>query len=79
MMQSDLSWQDLTNMNQVLYKTFENHYCFILMCDILSSDYMIPAYRDEFHTVQPREISPYDYMWKLNFITARWDSFPPGI
>ena len=32
---------------------------------------MIPACRDE--------ISPYDYMWKLNFVLARRDSFPPGI
>ena len=33
----------------------------------------------KFQLVQPREISPYDYMWKLNFVLARWDSFPPGI
>ena len=35
--------------------------------------------RIKFHLVQPGQISPYDYMWKLNFVTARRDSFPPGI
>ena len=33
----------------------------------------------KFHPVQPRQISLYDYMWKLNFVLARRDSFPPGI
>ena len=33
----------------------------------------------KFQPVQPRQISPYDYMWKLNFVPARWDSFPPDI
>ena len=33
----------------------------------------------KFQPVQPRQISPYDYMWKLNFVMARRDSFPPGI
>ena len=33
----------------------------------------------KFHLVQPGQISPYDYMWKLNFVTARRDNFPPGI
>ena len=31
------------------------------------------------NTEKPRQISPYDYMWKLNFVLARRDSFPPGI
>ena len=29
-----------------------------------------------FQAVQPGQISPYDYIWKLNFVPARWDSFP---
>ena len=29
--------------------------------------------------VQLRQISPCNYMWKLNFVLARRDSFPPGI
>ena len=33
----------------------------------------------KFQLVQPRQISPYDYMWKLNFFLAMRDSFPPGI
>ena len=33
----------------------------------------------KFQPVQPGHISPYNYMWKLNFITARRDSFPPAI
>ena len=35
--------------------------------------------RIKLQPVQPRQISPYDYMWKLNFILARRDSFPPAI
>ena len=42
-------------------------------------DYMIAASRNEFQPVQPRQISPYDYMWKLTFVAARQDSFPPSI
>ena len=33
----------------------------------------------KFQPVQPRQISLYDYMWKLHFVLARRDSFPPGI
>ena len=33
----------------------------------------------KFQPVQPRQISPYDYMWKLNFVLARRESFPLGI
>ena len=35
--------------------------------------------RMKIQPVQPRQILPYDYMWKLNFVLARRDSFPPGI
>ena len=33
----------------------------------------------KFQPVQSRQISPYDYIRKLNFVLARRDSFPPGI
>ena len=45
----------------------------------LGGDYMISVAGMKFQPAQPRQISPYDYMWKLNFILARRDSFPPGI
>ena len=31
----------------------------------------------KFHPVQLGQILPYYYMWKLNFVPARWDCFPP--
>ena len=41
---------------------------------------MIPVCRDEIATRPAGAfISPYSYMWKLNFITIRRDSFPPAI
>ena len=33
----------------------------------------------KFQPVQSRQISLYDYMWKLSFVQARRDSFSPGI
>ena len=33
----------------------------------------------KFQPVQLGQISPYEYMWKLNFVRARRDSFPIGI
>ena len=33
----------------------------------------------KFQLVQREHISPYDYMWKLNFVPARQESYPPGI
>ena len=46
---------------------------------MLGGDYMIPVCRDEFQPVQPSQISPYDYMWKLHFVLASRDSFSPII
>ena len=33
----------------------------------------------KFHPIYLSQTSPYDYMGKSNFISARWDSFPPSI
>ena len=35
--------------------------------------------RIKFQPVQPHQILPYDYLWKLNFVLERQDSFPPSI
>ena len=32
---------------------------------------MIPVYRDEISPFQLGQISPYDYMWKLNLVPAK--------
>ena len=45
----------------------------------LHGNYTIPAPEMKFHPVQPGHISPYDYMWKLNFVQTRRGSFAPGI
>ena len=35
--------------------------------------------RMKFQLVQPEQISLHDYIWKLNFVLARRDSFPNGL
>ena len=46
---------------------------------LLGGNYMILVSRTKFQPVQPGQILLYDYMRKLNFISARWDSFLPDI
>ena len=40
---------------------------------------MIPVCRDEISRCPAGTDLTYDYMWKLNFVPARWDSFLPVI
>ena len=40
---------------------------------------MIPVCRDEISTRPAGAYFTYDYMWKLNLITVRRDSFPSAI
>ena len=51
---------------------------FFFICS-LGGDYMIWLARMKFQFVQSGQILPYHHVWKLNFISARQDSFPPDI
>ena len=41
--------------------------------------YMVVITWSPFDGMKFRPIQPYDYKWKLNFVPARQDSFPPDI
>ena len=55
-------------------------FCKCIICfQDLSGNCMILLAGMQFRLVQPEEISPYDYMWKLNFVPAGRNNFPLGI